>query len=291
MPRSKTRKVKKGNRKGNRKGRRKTIRGGTITRDTSGFVRRQVAALNNHAIARNERSNKRESVELLRNKQLIQERRSRFTQRRKKKSSSASDGYMQVQSIPAAVVEEPALVVEEPAVVVEEPALVEAPVVVDEGPDVIEDLIRQKKLAGLKKARGDKKENVEGAAEDVLDSLTTYLNALLEGDKKTQELADEANKVLDNLNAFLDKEVAPTLPSEKNNYTNSPNKSLTRRQLQDHLEQMNQHGHNLVEKQLELSPQEKVSWVKGFINKLLGKKKKNNLSTKKRKQTLYGGKR
>jgi len=218
----------------------------------------------------------------LRNKHLIGKHRSRFGQTQRK-SSPASDGYMQVQSIPAAVVEEPALVVEEPALVVHEgPAL------------VVEEKklpTRQEKLAGLKKARETNTQYVEGAAEDVLDSLTTYLNVLLEEDTKTQELADEANKVLDTLNAFLDKEVAPTLPSEKNNYTNSPNKSLTRRQLQDHLEQMNQHGHNLVEKQLELSPQEKVSWVKGFINKLLGKKKKNNLSTKKRKQTLYGGKR
>lgn len=240
MPRSKTRKVKKGN----RKGRRKTIRGGLYTdKVMAGHVRRQVDAIEKPASARNvrSRSNERRSVDSLRNKQLIQQRRSRFTIRGKKKSSSsAPNEYIQVQSKSSNHLSLPP--------VVEGPVFDEAPAL---------ERTRSQKLRDMRKG------------------------------KIAQELADTANQVLNDLNSFLDIQEAATLPSEKNNSTNS----LTITQLEAYLNKMNQREKELVNRELALSPEKKVGWVKRFLMKLLSKKN-NNLSTKNEiENTLYGGKR
>jgi hypothetical protein len=293
MPRSKTRKVKKGNRKGNRKGLRKTIRGGFYT-DTvmPGHVRRQVNAIEKPASSRNvrSRSNERRSVESLRNKQLIQQRRSRFTIRGKKKSSSAPDEYIQVRSKSSKHLSLPP--------VVEGPVFDEAPAV---------ERTRSQKIRDMRKGKIAQK--LEDTANDILVDLNAFLDiqeaATLHSQapavertrsqklrdmrkgKIAQELADTANQVLNDLNAFLDIQEAATLPSEKNNSTNS----LTMTQLEAYLNQMNQREQQLVNRELALSPEKKVSWVKRFLMKLLSKKN-NNLSTKNEiEKILYGGKR
>ena len=63
-------------------------------------------------------------------------------------------------------------------------------------------------------------------------------------------------------------------------------------QLEAYLNQMNQHEKQLVNRELALSPEKKVSWVKRFLMKLLSKKNNNHLSTKNKiEKILYGGKR
>ena len=159
MPRSKTRKVKKGNRKGHRK----TIRGGLYT-DTvmAGHVRRQVNAIEKPASSRNvrSRSNERRSVESLRNKQLIQQRRSRFTPRGKKNSSSsAPDEYIQVQSKSSKHLSLPP--------VVEEPVFDEAPAV---------ERTRSQKLRDMRKGKIAQAQKLEDTANDILVDLNAFLD-------------------------------------------------------------------------------------------------------------------
>ena len=290
MPRSKTRKVKKGN----RKGRRKTIRGGLYTdKVMAGHVRRQVDAIEKPASARNvrSRSNERRSVDSLRNKQLIQQRRSRFTIRGKKKSSSsAPNEYIQVQSKSSKHLSLPP--------VVEGPVFDEAPAL---------ERTRSQRLRDMRK--GKIAQELAETANNVLNDLNAFLDiqeaATLHSQapavertrsqklrdmrkgKIAQELADTANQVLNDLNSFLDIQEAATLPSEKKNSTNS----LTITQLEAYLNKMNQREKELVNRELALSPEKKVGWVKRFLMKLLSKKN-NNLSTKNEiENTLYGGKR